>query len=791
MGDDTQLAALDLFEAWLEAPADRRDHDLAAQTRDQPGLLAAVQRLIRAETRAGMLPTEPPEPGEPIAETPPPERVGVYRLIRLIGSGGMGLVYRGERDDGVYTRTVAVKLIRRSLFSGRAAAQFAEERQILAKLRHPHIAQLFDGGVTPDGESYIVMELIAGLAITDHCDGHGLDRRERMRLMRDVCDAVQFAHQQLIVHADIKPSNIVIDDDYGVKLLDFGIARMIDAVPDADAPRAQTPAFASPQQAAGAAPTPADDIFALGRVIDALTLEAPVNRELAAVIACATAPLPQDRYGTASALSADIERWLQGQPVRALHASRRRTAAMFVRRHWLGVGVATVAVLALVAAVVISTTLYLRAEAARRQSEARFAEVRQLSGYLLTDVTDALQHFPGTSALRHDLADRGRSYLETLSRVPGAPLDMRLEVARGYATTADILGQPGLQSLGNPRAAKRDLAIAEPRLRQLLAETHGRADVALALAQALTTHAAIVHVTDNNPRLGAQLFEQACALASPVVVAEPRNAAAYTAQFRCRLGLASLYDYEGRYADIVPPLDAAFATLRAFDAAVPVTPNDAVDRAMGRGNALILRGDTQYYTVSKASSLPWYRAAVATFADAQAKYPDGRLLERLAWADYNVGSVFGELNQSREYLEMIEKGLATANLMLTFEKSPRAWRMVTMLRMQRAVALGSVRRFPEAIKEAEAAIQTIRSLAQRRPDDFEAARAVPVDLRPVGELYWKAGQHAKACRVFGQVREEWRLLASKRGVTGFDSVDELKFLQRLLDRCTAERLPTA
>ncbi|MBC7519622.1 MAG: serine/threonine protein kinase [Sandarakinorhabdus sp.] len=723
MGNATQRAVLDLFEAWLEAPPDRRDADLAAQLHDRPAMLAAIHRLIAAQDRAGLLPTEPPTPTAMRPPLPPPDRVGAYRLVRPIGSGGMGLVFEGERDDGVYTRSVAIKLIRRGLFSARAAAQFAAERQMLARLRHPHIAQLFDGGVTPEGESFIVMELITGLSITDHCrrlDGH-LDRRARIALMRDVCDAVQFAHQQLIVHADIKPNNIVVDADYGVKLLDFGIARMI-GDPDDDAPRAQTPAFSSPQQAAGAAPTPADDIFALGRVIIALTDDAPVDHELDAVINCATAPLPNDRYGTASALSADLERWLLARPVKALPNSQRRTARMFVRRHWLGVGTAALALLALVAAATISTTLYLRAETARRQAEVRFGEVRQLSGYLLTDVTGALQRFPGTSALRHDLADRGRIYLETLARIPGAPLDMRLEVARGYATTASILGQPGLQSLGDPRAAKRDLAIAEPQLRRLLAETHGRSDVALAMAQALTTHAAIAHVTDNNPRLGARLFEQACDLARPAAAARPADANAYLALFRCQLGLANLYDYEGRYAEIVAPLDAAVATLNRLDTAVPATAADAVDRALGRGNALILRGDTHYYTSGKGSGLPWYRAAVDALAAAQARYPDGRLLERLAWAEYCVGSVLRELGAPTAALVAVEKGVVAADLMTIFETSPRAGRMATILHMERATTLGALRRFGPAITEAQATMVRIRDLARRYPDDYEAAR---------------------------------------------------------------------
>ncbi|QXQ07481.1 serine/threonine protein kinase [Sphingosinicellaceae bacterium] len=784
--DAVQREALDLFSEWLDLPPTTRDADLERQLVDRPTLLATVRRLIGTEAHRPMLPTEPPAPVDKVFAQPPPDRVGVYRLTEPIGHGGMGLVFRGERDDGVFTQTVAIKLIRRSLFSGTAAAQFASERQILARLRHPHIAQLFDGGVTTSGESYIVMELIEGRSITAHCDALNLDARQRMTLLRDVCDAMQFAHQHLIVHADIKPNNVVIDDRYGVKLLDFGIARMIDLslTESRDEPlpttaRAQTPAFASPQQAAGLQATPADDVFSLGRMAATLLDDGtPLPAELAAVVARATAVDPAERYGTASALSGDLERWLNGRPVSALRSTPSRTAAMFVRRNWLGVGIAALALLSLIAAVAVTTTLYVRAEHERRLAEQRFAEVRQLASYLLTDVTGQLQHFPGTSQLRNDLARRGRTYLETLSRVKGAPLDMRLEVARGYATTAQILGQPSVQNLGNPRAAKRDLIRAETGMRTMLAETGDRPDIMLALSQALSTHAAIVHVTDNNPALGEQLFKQACVLAGRAVARLPRDPAARLARIRCSSGLANLYDYQARFADMERPLAVSFADLRTMPSGA-----DPVETALALGNAYILRGDAKYYLGAKLASLPEYRAADLALRQPANANPDVRLLERLAWADYSIGSLLDDLNRPVEGLPAIERGIVAADLMLAFEKSPRARHIDNILHMQRAATLASLHRYPEAIAEAEAASQSYRQVAAAAPDDFEAARSIPVSMRPLGEIYYADGQRARACAIFTQASMLWGQLARRHGVLGFDTADELKIVKSRLDVC--------
>ncbi len=772
-----------MFAAWLDWPVASRDSKLATDLADKPEVLTEVQRLIRADARAAMLPTQPPEPRDLNADMASPERVGAYRLTEQIGRGGMGLVFRGERDDGIFRQTVAVKLIRRSLFAGSATAQFAIERQILARLRHPHIAQLFDGGVTPDGESYIVMELIDGEAITTHCDTHALPIDARIALMGDVCAAVQFAHQQLIVHADIKPSNVVIDVRYGVKLLDFGIARMIDATTEHGlTSHGQTPAFASPQQASGEAPTPADDIYALGRLIELLA--GPVRRddELDAVIARATAPERQDRYSTAGDLAADLARWRGRRPVHARPASRARSARMFVRRHWIGVGLSALAVIALLSATVITGLLYVRTEAARRESERRFVETRQLSRYLLSDLTDALQRFPGASRLRHDLALRGRSYLETLSHVPGAPLDMQIEIADGYARTAKILGSPSLQGLGDPTLAKRDLAVAETRLRRLMTETGGRTDVALALSSALSAHASIAHVTDNDVPRALRLFSEACSLAQNAITREPGNDKARMTKVQCLAGLANIYDYEGRYADMKAPLEAAFAALRA----TPAGQNDA-EHALALGNFHSLRGDYFYYGGPRAAALAEYRQSATVLDDGLAINPDVRLLERLAWADFNYGAQLDEDGHHLDGLAMIDRGVAAADRMLYFEKSPRAHHIDNVLHIQRAITLGSLKRFPEAIAEGEATLNAFRAAAVAAPRDFEAARAVPVNMRPVGELYWDAGRHADACAMFIKTRQAWDALARHHKMIGSDLTDEIPVVRKLLARCPITR----
>jgi len=196
-------------------------------------------------------------------------RIGVYQIIEEIGHGGMGEVYRAARVDGQYEKQVAVKLVRSGYDSRLILESFRHERQILATLDHPNIARLLDGGTTEEGIPYLVMELIEGVPIDEYCDKHDLGIPERLQLFLQVCSAVQYAHQRLVVHRDLKPSNILVTTDGVPKLLDFGIAKIVDpsSGPETTLVRPMTPEYASPEQIRGEPITTASDVYSLGVVL--------------------------------------------------------------------------------------------------------------------------------------------------------------------------------------------------------------------------------------------------------------------------------------------------------------------------------------------------------------------------------------------------------------------------------------------------------------------------------------------------------------------------------------------
>ena len=328
-------------------------------------------------------------------------RIGPYRLLEVLGQGGMGVVYLAERADEQFEQRVAIKLMPRGHETAEMERRLLLERQILANLQHPNIAHLLDGQVTDEGFPYLVMEHIEGRPIDVFCREEGLDLKERLRLFLDVCAAVQYAHQNMVVHRDLKPSNILVTGSGQVKLLDFGIAKLTDTSLDAPAGERTlyqplTPTYASPEQVSNLPVTTASDVYSLGVVLyQILTGKIPyrleglspseveaviVNRQSAApsqavessaasgigleklrqqlagdldtiVLKCLR-KTPVRRYGSASELSEDIERYLGGQPIRARPSTWSYRTQRFVRRHRLGVTAAAVIALLLIAGVV-------------------------------------------------------------------------------------------------------------------------------------------------------------------------------------------------------------------------------------------------------------------------------------------------------------------------------------------------------------------------------------------------------------------------------------------------------
>jgi len=506
-----------VFEAALALPASEREAFVRRHCADDAALAVAVHRLLAAAADDDFLDGPDPRQFAHLAEPIPDlagRIIGAYRLVRLLGEGGMGSVYLAERADGEFEQQVAIKLMRSGPLSEEAVQRFRRERQILARLDHPNIARLLDGGVTEAGP-YLVMEYVEGQPIDEHCTTHGLDLRARIALFLKVCDAVDHAHRGLVVHRDLKPGNILVTADGTVKLLDFGVARMVDASALGDGitqtgPAPLTLEYASPEQMLGEPLTVSADLYSLGSVLYRLltghlphafaglsplaierrvTEEAPqrpsVHRrelrgDIDTIVLKAIHRDPARRYRSVGELGDDLRRHLERRPVLARPDTLAYRTSRFVRRHAAGVGAAIVVVGAIVVGVLATTS-------EGRRAQQRFEEVRGLANALLFDLHDAVRDLPGATAAREMLVARAVSYLDVLRRAAPTDPSLQLELAAGYEQIGEIQGDPHRANLGHLAGALASYQQAmelreavwardttDPAVRLALANSYGR-----------------------------------------------------------------------------------------------------------------------------------------------------------------------------------------------------------------------------------------------------------------------------------------------------------------------------
>lgn len=468
-----------MFNAALERPAEERAPFLdeacgldAELRREVAAMLAAHDDDQGLMLERRLLSDDEPSPvsGDDVTDERIGQRIGVYRLKRLLGKGGMGAVYLAERDDSAYEQEVALKLVKPGLQSEEIVGRFRTERQILARLRHPNIARLLDGGVTQDGLPYLVMDHVDGVPITDYCRSHNLQTQDRLHLFEKVCRAVQFAHRNLVVHRDLKPLNILVTPEGEVKLLDFGIAKLldpddgIDSIPNTRPEvRLMTPDYASPEQVRGETITTATDVYALGVLLYELVAGDPpyqlrglgrtevervvcedvppppsakepaVDPDLDNVVMMALRKEPERRYASVDQFADDVVRYREGRPVQARKSTVGYRVSRFVRRHRAGVLTAVLAgVLASAAAFAYVRTVQGerdRAEEARADAE---QTVAFLEGFFAS--ADPFETERRDTMRVAELLDRAAASLTTeLAGQPSRQARLYTVLGRSYA----------------------------------------------------------------------------------------------------------------------------------------------------------------------------------------------------------------------------------------------------------------------------------------------------------------------------------------------------------------------
>ena len=496
-----------IFSEALAAPSEERNALIEARSNGDQELAAEVASLLKAceveESLTASRQLAPKAGRETGAES---KAIGPYVLDRLLGRGGMGAVYLAHRADGQFEQQVAIKLIDLPLATGQFRDRFRQERQILAGLQHPFIARLLDGGVTASGDLYLAMEYVDGVPIHRFCAEKHLTEAQRLTLFLRVCEAVEFAHQNLVVHRDLKPDNILVADDGTPRLLDFGTAKLLSptlAVPGSELTRegyqSFTPQYASPEQVLGNPITTASDTYSLGvllyliltgampydlkefttaEMLRAICEESPrrpsqatgaddrLDADLEAILLKALRKEPRERYLTAEQLASDIRAYLGGQPVAARQGTLRYRTCKFARRNRLALAGAAFLAVTLVAGVAGVAWQARVADAERRKAEARSADLRLLSNSLLSELDEAIKQLPGSTGVQKLLVTRVLEHLDRMAQDAQGDRLTRLDLVDAYVRLGNIQGNPYDQNLGDPdgglSSLDKAIALAEP-----------------------------------------------------------------------------------------------------------------------------------------------------------------------------------------------------------------------------------------------------------------------------------------------------------------------------------------
>jgi tetratricopeptide (TPR) repeat protein/tRNA A-37 threonylcarbamoyl transferase component Bud32 len=681
-------------------------------------------------------------------------RIGPYRVIRELGRGGMSRVYLAARADQTFEKQVAIKVVQHGLDTEEVTQRFQSERQILARLDHPNITRILDGGTTDDGLPYLVMDYVEGEPIDRYCEAQGLDVAARIRLFQGVCAAVHYAHQNLIIHRDIKPGNVLVTHDGVPRLLDFGIAKLISAGAGPEEAtrtvlRRLTPEYASPEQVRGEALTTASDVYSLGvllyrlltgrspyrgRAGSATVLERQIcdeqperpsvavaraggspagegtpeklrrrlDGDLDNIVLMALRKEPQRRYASVEQLSQDIGRHLANLPVIARPDTAAYRTAKFVRRHRTGVA-ASAAIAVLLVAGVVGTSWQARvARAERARAQQQFNDVRRLATSFLFEFNSSIQNLPGATPARKLLVQRALEYLSKLAQQSQGDPALQRELAEAYLKVGDLQGNPYEPNLGDAQGA-------------------------------------------------VDSYRKALAISAALVHADGTDAQAQRYLARSYQSLGEVLPLLGKAADGVANVRRAS---EIFAMLVRRTPHDR-DLRVALANCYQALGDLQGHGElqnlgDRAGALDSYRKAVAVFDAMAVENPaDQKARGGAAVMRTRIGDMQQTSGDWDGALENYRGAMQRAQSLAGEDPGNDRFRRILALCHRKLADLESHRgNLVEAIRHARSAVDINQVLAGADPDNAQASSNLELSFITLAELLNKTGSSRDALQAY-------------------------------------------
>lgn len=778
ISEQTEREALALFERILDVPEDQRELWIIAQTKDDLVLQTRLRALVKADQDNLLVTGFANRNDDDDIE---PTQIGAYKIVERIGRGGMGSVYRGARILGDFDHDVAIKIIKQGLLSEALIARFVRERQTLASLSHVNIAKLYDGGETSSGSPYIIMEFVDGLPLLQWSEVNQPSRDQRHKIFQDICAAVSFAHANLIVHRDLTPSNVLITRDGTAKLIDFGIAKPADE-PDtilsggtSIGSLSLTPGYAAPERAHSVEVTTAADIYSLGKLLEKLLPPDPDDKDLRAIIACATAPLKQDRYASVDALANDVEAWRTEYPVVARAGGRGYTISKFVGRHRLSVGLGVAALALLIGALVTTIVANQRAQASRAQAEQRFEQTRAIAKTLLFAAFDEVSKVPGSTKARELLASTGLSYIDTLASDPAAPLDVRLEAGRGYTQLARVMGGGQAGQLGKTEMSNQLLGKANVILRAAYSGDPNNPDVRRDLADLLLEQSGNNLYNNNETALARAQTLEAQNLLEPIARADAMNASLYVTAIQAQ---ADSYGWNDDYASGEP----IFMRAEAFVGTLPAALRDDPLVMAARSANLRLMAEAHHKLKKKepaATALD--RAVTINRALVKMQPDDPRTIRKLAISLWYRAVVLRTNKKDELARASIEEAVANAGILRARDPNDAgALRLFGTVGEVQAQILADQGKFTQSFAVGDEVIAAYRRLVVLAGNTPGELRSMATVLATRGGNFYNGGAYGKSCEAWREALSVFNGLKARGKLTETDRKNGVPELQNYL-----------
>ncbi|PHR20462.1 MAG: hypothetical protein COA41_04665 [Sphingopyxis sp.] len=787
-----ERAAMELLEEAIDVPRGEREAFIRSSPDSPAEVIARALSLLNAErvSSADLATGGARLAEEDDDEESTPDRIGAYRILRLLGRGGMGSVYLGERDTDNFEHVVAIKLIKQKLLSDTLIARFERERQILAQLNHPHIARLYDGGATQSGSPYIVMEYVDGVPLQQWVADETPDLERRLDLFQQICDAVSFAHQNLVIHRDLTPSNILVSAGDQAKLIDFGIARPQAEDDDQSSGStfsalSLTPGFSAPERAMGQAANTLSDVYSLGKILQFLTKDQDAP-ELQAIAATATSERPEDRFGGAAMLSEELRRYRDGYPVKVYSDQKRYRFRKYLWRQRYAVGSLATIIMLLVAGLAATGWAYNRAEIARAETEQRFDEVRELANFMLFDLYDELEPVTGNTRALTRIADKSRHYLDLLGRESRADPELELEIAQGYKRLSQVLGNPEAANLGRREEAGKALRIAVRRLEALHRENPDNDAVKRSLAEAQYALSIFIFIAEDQNEEAIAPAERSAKLYQSLSEGGSGTLDDDLGRIRSALQAAKPLVWNDHGADAVARMSKLAGQIGTLAKQHPANRIVLYDQA--RTLSALSSAMSWHYEIDSPDylrAIPPSDQAIRQFEALHKRYPDWRAIDRSLIAAYFTRALIHyDLEKLKEAASDLFSAEAIA-IPLT-EKDPDDRGMARRLQTiysQLAPVLAELGRFQEAKTMAQRLVSDREASSATEPDNAGYFRDKTSALMILADVVTNSGDKAEGCRLYKQARDDWRVIERRWGIDELLRKNDIEPIEDALRSC--------